>query len=117
VLRPERLCNGIPSTRPSRDDIFGSVQLDYKLVLNLVALVAFVTLFWHTERRGASDPVCGMKVDRSKAVHMTYAGETHYFCSGYCWFCSGYCWHAFEADPERYVGSATVAEEVRIEAG
>jgi uncharacterized membrane protein YraQ (UPF0718 family) len=42
----------VPTTRPSRDDIFGSVQLDYKLVLNLIGLGVFVCLFW-LSRRGA----------------------------------------------------------------
>ncbi|MDX6609543.1 MAG: uncharacterized protein QOF85_1468 [Solirubrobacterales bacterium] len=35
----------IPETRPSREDVFGSVQLDYKLVLNVVGLVVFAALF------------------------------------------------------------------------
>jgi uncharacterized protein len=35
----------IPESRPSRDDIFGSVQLDYKLVLNLFGLAIFVVLW------------------------------------------------------------------------
>jgi uncharacterized protein len=37
--------------RPSRDDIFGSVQLDYKLVLNVLGLAVFVALMWLTVRR------------------------------------------------------------------
>ena len=36
----------IPETRPSREDVFGSVQLDYKLVLNLLGLIVFAALFW-----------------------------------------------------------------------
>ena len=46
----------IPTTRPSREDIFGSVQLDYKLVLNLLGLVVFAALFWLSmpSRAGAS---------------------------------------------------------------
>ncbi|HXS34550.1 MAG TPA: permease [Solirubrobacterales bacterium] len=46
----------IPSTRPSREDIFGSVELDYKLVLNLIGLVVFAALFWlgRPSRAGAS---------------------------------------------------------------
>jgi hypothetical protein len=86
----------IPDTRPSRADIFGSVELDYKLVLNILGLLIFGALFYLTARRGATDPVCGMKVDRSRAVRKEVAGETFYFCSDDCW-------HAFEADPERYV--------------
>jgi uncharacterized membrane protein YraQ (UPF0718 family)/YHS domain-containing protein len=85
----------IPSTRPSRSDIFGSVELDYKLVLNVLGLVIFAALFWLTARRGATDPVCGMKVDRSRAVRKEVGGEILYFCSDHCW-------HAFEADPDRY---------------
>jgi hypothetical protein len=85
----------VPDTRPSRSDIFGSVELDYKLVLNLLGLFIFIGLFYLTARRGATDPVCGMKVDRSKAVATEVDGEKLYFCSDHCW-------HAFEADPERY---------------
>ena len=85
----------IPDVRPSREDIFGSVELDYKLVLNVAGLIVFAALFYLTVRRGATDPVCGMKVDRSKAVRKEVAGETLYFCSEHCW-------HAFEANPERY---------------
>ncbi|MDX6607003.1 MAG: uncharacterized protein QOD14_1543 [Solirubrobacterales bacterium] len=43
----------VPDTRPSRSDIFGSVQLDYKLVLNLLGLAIFAALFYLTTRRGA----------------------------------------------------------------
>ena len=70
--------------RPSRGDIFGSVQVDYKLVLNIVGLAIFVSLFWLTRRRGATDPVCGMKVDREKAVTAEHDGHTYFFCSDHC---------------------------------
>jgi YHS domain-containing protein len=46
-------------------------------------------LFWLTARRGATDPMCGMKVDRAKAVTKEFDGETFYFCSTHCL-------HAFE---------------------
>jgi uncharacterized membrane protein YraQ (UPF0718 family) len=74
----------IPSTRPSREDIFGSIELDYKLVLNVIGLVVFGALFWLTARRGVTDPVCGMKVDRSKAIRREIGGRTYYFCSESC---------------------------------
>ncbi len=74
----------IPSSRPSRSDIFGSVQLDYKLVLNVFGSVIFVALFWLTARRGATDPVCGMKVDRAKALRLEQGGEELFFCSEGC---------------------------------
>jgi uncharacterized membrane protein YraQ (UPF0718 family) len=38
--------------RPSRGDIFGSVQVDYKLALNLLAGAAFAGLWWLARRRG-----------------------------------------------------------------
>jgi YHS domain-containing protein len=70
--------------RPTRSDIFESVQIDYKLALNVVGAVVFAALFWLTMRRGATDPVCGMKVDRSKAITAEVEGKTFYFCSEHC---------------------------------
>jgi uncharacterized membrane protein YraQ (UPF0718 family)/YHS domain-containing protein len=74
----------IPHDRPSTEDVFGSVQVDYKLALNVLGAVVFVTLFGLTLRRGATDPVCGMKVDRETAVTAEHGGRTHYFCSEHC---------------------------------
>jgi len=81
--------------RPSRGDIFGSVGLDYKLVLNVVGAVIFAAFFYLTMRRGVTDPVCGMRVDRAKAVQKDLAGQTYYFCSEHCL-------HAFEVNPDQY---------------
>jgi uncharacterized membrane protein YraQ (UPF0718 family) len=36
----------IPDARPTREDIFGSIELDYKAALNAVAAVVFVFLWW-----------------------------------------------------------------------
>jgi len=44
----------IPDSRPNAEDIFGSVELNYKLVLNGIALLAFAALFWLTMRPGAA---------------------------------------------------------------
>ena len=85
----------IPDTRPSRADIFGSVELDYKLALNVLGLAIFAALFWLTARRGATDPVCGMKVDRARAVRLEQAGHSYFFCSEHCR-------SQFEADPDGY---------------
>jgi YHS domain-containing protein len=87
----------IPTVRPSRSDIFGSVQVDYKLFLNLLGLIIFAALMWITMRRGTTDPVCGMKVDRTRGVRKDFGGETFYFCSEHCL-------HAFEADPGSHLG-------------
>jgi hypothetical protein len=83
--------------RPTRADIFGSIQLDYKLVLNVFGLLIFAALFWLTIRRGATDPVCGMKVDRTKSIRIDVGGESRYFCSENCL-------HAYESDSSRYAG-------------
>jgi len=85
----------IPTIRPSRADIFGQIQVDYKLFLNVLGVAIFTALLWLTARRGETDPVCGMKVDRDKAVTKELGGETFYFCSENCL-------HPFEAHPERY---------------
>jgi hypothetical protein len=86
----------IPDTRPSREDIFGSIELDYKLILNLFGLVIFAALFYLTVRRGATDPVCGSRVDRAKAVPLEHDGHTYYFCSEHCR-------SEFQADPGAYI--------------
>jgi YHS domain-containing protein len=70
--------------RPSRGDVFGSIQVDYKLALNIVGTLIFGALFWLTRQRGATDPVCGMKVDREKALTAERDGHTYYFCSEHC---------------------------------
>ena len=70
--------------RPTRADIFSQVQVNYKLALNVLGFAIFTALFWLTKRRGATDPVCGMKVDRGMALTAEVAGETHYFCSDDC---------------------------------
>jgi uncharacterized membrane protein YraQ (UPF0718 family)/YHS domain-containing protein len=81
----------IPSgPRPTRSDIFGSISVDYKLFLNLVGIAIFIALFRLTMRRGATDPVCGMKIDKSTAVTKEFGGRTFYFCSDHCL-------HAFES--------------------
>ncbi len=41
--------------RPSRADVFGTIQLDYKLVLNVLGVAIFAVLLWLTTRRGATD--------------------------------------------------------------
>ncbi len=77
--------------RPLRADVFAGVRVDYKLWLNLVATLGFAGLWWLTVRRGVTDPVCGMVVDRDKAVR--HAGQ--FFC------CEG-CRDMYMADPEKY---------------
>ena len=74
----------IPSVRPTRADIFSSIKVDYKLFTNILGVAIFATLFMLTRQRGATDPVCGMKVDKAKALHLDFGNETFYFCSEHC---------------------------------
>jgi uncharacterized membrane protein YraQ (UPF0718 family)/YHS domain-containing protein len=74
----------IPSDRPSTEDVFGTIELDYKAVLNALGLVIFATLFALTMRRGVTDPVCGVTVDKATAVRGEHAGRTYHYCSGHC---------------------------------
>jgi hypothetical protein len=41
--------------RPARGTIFGSVAVNYKLALNVLAAAIFAALFWLTTRRGAGE--------------------------------------------------------------
>ena len=45
----------------------------------------------------AKDPVCGMNVDETKAMKVTYDGKTYYFCSAGCKA-------TFEKAPGAYTG-------------
>jgi len=87
----------IPSERPSTDDVFGTIEVNYKLALNVLATIVFAVLIWMTVRRGVTDPVCGMKVDRAKALEVEHDGATVYFCSEDCR-------EQFCADANRYAG-------------
>ncbi len=95
----------IPEIRPTRADIFSSVKLDYKLFTNILGVAIFATLFMLTKRRGATDPVCGMTVDREKAVRMDFGGGTFYFCSEHCL-------HAFDVNPRSQSGGSASARPV-----
>jgi uncharacterized membrane protein YraQ (UPF0718 family) len=98
----------IPSgARPSRGDIFGSVQVDYKLFLNVLGAAIFAALFWLTMRRGVTDPVCGMKVDRAKAVTAEHDGHTYHFCSEHCRA-------RFRSDPEGYASGGSRSHEHEV---
>ena len=63
----------------------------------------FGALFWLTARRGVTDPMCGMKVDRAKAIRMDFGEETFYFCSPGCL-------EAFEGHPENYLARNAVPQ-------
>jgi uncharacterized membrane protein YraQ (UPF0718 family)/YHS domain-containing protein len=95
--------------RPSRGDIFGTVAVNYELFLNVLGVAIFALLFWLTQRRGATDPVCEMKVDRVKALRSDYMGGAYYFCSAGCH-------EAFEDQPERYARAPAASGASRLSA-
>jgi hypothetical protein len=92
----------IPQARPTRADIFSQVKIDYKLFTNILGVAVFAAFFALTMRRGVTDPVCGMKVDKAKALRMDFADETFYFCSEHCL-------HAFETTPPNTWGKWPLA--------
>ena len=100
----------IPSgARPTSAHVFAPVGIDYKLVLNAIALCVFAALFALTVRRGATDPICGMTVDRAKALRATRDGRSYFFCSEHCR-------RTFAADPGAIVserGSTEAAGSAR----
>jgi uncharacterized protein len=79
--------------RPTRAEIFSAITVNYRLALNVLGVAIFAALLWLTARRGATDPVCGMKVDRATALTAELRGKTHYFCSTHCL-------RTFEANPD-----------------
>ena len=86
-------------------DVFG---WNYTTVLDVLALAAFVAIYWlyrNRERFGggagyAKDPVCGMQVQIAHAPAQRDAnGHVAYFCSDHCA-------HRFDGDPDKFLSPA-----------
>jgi hypothetical protein len=94
----------IPSgAQPTRDDIFGSVQVDHKLVLDLLGVVVFAM---HLLAYAASgrDGYGARHEDRlGKAVATIADGQTMHFCSYHCR-------DEFESYPSRCVRTEAAIE-------
>jgi YHS domain-containing protein len=60
-----------------------------------------------TLRRGTTDPVCGVSIDRSRALRADHAGHTFFFYSEHCR-------KEFAADPDRYASHARAPREARV---
>jgi uncharacterized membrane protein YraQ (UPF0718 family) len=56
--------------RPTREDVFGSVEVDYKLFLNLLGLAIFAALFWVGRGRGGTHG-CEHDARQAHAHHMS----------------------------------------------
>jgi hypothetical protein len=87
----------VPETRPSIESITErGIELNYTAVLNILFTLVAAALVWLTARRGYTDPVCGMRVDRYQTPHKTrWQEQTVYFCSAGCK-------DSFDADPDAY---------------
>ncbi len=77
-------------TRPTMI-VHEGFQLNYTMVLNIVALIGFAVVYWlyrHRDTEGsrfAKDPVCGMQVEIANApASRRGAGGRSYFCSDHC---------------------------------
>jgi uncharacterized protein len=86
----------VPEHRPSIESITErGISWNYTTFLNIAFTGVAVVLIWLTVRRGSTDPVCGMRVDRYQTPHTTsWQGRTVYFCSAGCK-------KAFDAQPDR----------------
>ncbi len=96
----------VPHVRPTRAEIFAPPEVNYNLFANILGLAIFVSLFALTIRRGATDPVCGMKVDRTKALRMQHDGRIDFFCSQQCAA-------SFAARPSTHTEPALTGEDGR----
>jgi hypothetical protein len=57
--------------RPTRADIFSTIQIDYKLALNALGAIVFAALVWMTRRGDKPDAACGMHGDRAEAASVS----------------------------------------------
>jgi YHS domain-containing protein len=101
----------VPEKRPTIESITSrGIGWNYTTVLNIIFLVVAVALGALTLRHGARDPVCGMTVDRSKALKSEFLGRAYYFCGPGCKA-------KFEAAPEGYLDSKDRAETALAHTG
>jgi YHS domain-containing protein len=70
-------------------------------------VAVFAALMGLTLRRGATDPVCGLRIDRARALRADHAGRAFFFCSDRCR-------KEFEEDPDRYASHAHAPREARV---
>jgi uncharacterized protein len=104
----------VPDTRPSIESITDrGISFNYTAVLNILFTLVAAALVALTARRGATDPVCGMTVDRHATEHRARFGDRQWF------FCSAGCRERFEADPQRYAAGSSppAAAEPETSAG
>ncbi len=93
----------IPQTRPSAI-VSHEITWNYTTILNIVFLLLFAGIVWlnRNQRRFgggteyATDPVCGMQVEKANAPAATTYGQDVFY------FCSDRCHDRFSADAAQY---------------
>ncbi|MCF6154361.1 MAG: YHS domain-containing protein [Candidatus Brocadia sp.] len=66
-------------------------------VVNTVLVGSVIAAGKETEKKDVDkDPVCGMEVNKEKAVKLEHDGKTYYFCSKMCE-------ESFKKDPSKYL--------------
>jgi len=91
LFRAVRISNPV---RP-RMIVHEGFQLNYTSILNILALIAFVVIYWlyrhrdtsdtNGHQRYAKDPTCGMQVEKEHApATASVDGMQHWFCSDHC---------------------------------
>jgi uncharacterized protein len=99
----------IPRERPTIESVTSrGIEWNYTAVLNILFTLVAAALFALTLKRGARDPVCGMTVDRRKALSTEHRGRRYFFCGPGCR-------SKFEADPDRYAATAASGAAARAE--
>ncbi|MGH3492320.1 MAG: permease [Sciscionella sp.] len=110
-LATEYLFKLVSIPTPGRPTIVAPTrfEVNYTLVLNVIALLVFGVLYWLYRNRNAfgggkgyaKDLVCGMQVQISQApATARHAGQRY-------WFCSDHCKERFVSDPERYAEASS----------
>lgn len=62
--------------RPTREDVFGTVAVDYKLVLDVLATLVFAALFW-LGRRGGGSGACEHRSAGDRSGYSRYSTGEH----------------------------------------
>ncbi len=91
-LLTQYLFRAVGITLPTRPEVVvpTGFEWDYTTVLNLIALVAFAGLYvlhrtGAKNDRFATDPACGMQVEKALApAKSTINGQAYWFCSEHC---------------------------------
>jgi uncharacterized membrane protein YraQ (UPF0718 family) len=92
----------IPDPRRPNAIVHEGFQVNYTLILNVLALIGFAVIYWlyrnrdTTDSRFAKDPVCGMQVE------IAHAPATRLTSDGPVYFCSDHCAHHFDSIESRH---------------